>query len=56
MEGQLGGSWKRTREAVGGLEGIGEVVGSLEREQVLVSVDVGQRGEGVFTSASMCWE
>ena len=31
------------------LGGIGEVSGSLEREQVMVSVDIGQRREGIFT-------
>ena len=33
------------------MEGIREVAGSLEREQVLVGVDFGQGGEGVF---AMC--
>ena len=47
-EGWLGGSRKQTREAVGSLEGGGEVARRLEREQVLVSVDIGQGGEGVF--------
>ena len=30
------------------MEGVGEVAGSLEREQVLIGIDIGQKGEGVF--------
>ena len=31
------------------MEGIEEVLGSLEREQVSVGIDVSQRREGIFT-------
>ena len=47
-EGQLGGGRKQTQEAVSGLEGGGEVVRSLEREQVSVGIDISRGGEGVF--------